>query len=649
MGIPDRKTGVFQFTDTSASYEGLVKFDGTNFQGYDGAAWKQLDVVGSGSQYAVQLSDGSGGLESEDTANDIYFRCYNDITNKGAFRVGYFPNGLGTIGRRSFATGHDTIATGWTSFACGTRTNAAGSSAFACGESTDATGVCSFVSGSVSTVSGEGAGCFGSHNTVSGKYALGGGSSLSISGEYSAAFGRHNTVSGDYSCGIGQYVTSAYNNALIFGQGVASVDRCKAPAASTFSVGFNKGKTDKPDFTVAEGYACLWNANEFRWYDSGSSNYVGFEAPDLTADQIWVLPDADGTNGQVLTTAGDGTLSWEDAGGGSSTGVQYAVQMSDGSGGFEAEDTGNNLYFRLYNNSTDSGAFRAGHFPSGLGTVGVGSVAFGDSTVSSANRSFAGGVNSSATGNISFAFGSSTDATNVYAIALGRYAVASGWSSCAIGENAEAGYENSYIFGLGDGTADKLQAPSVRTFSVGFNKGSTDKPDFTVAEGYACLWNANEFRWYDSGSSNYVGFEAPALTANTIWTLPDDDGSNGDQLTTDGSGTLSWAAASDRRIKSDIRALNYGLETICALEPKRFRIHDWHVEDDHLVVDEPHRKEQIGLIAQDVYKHIPEVVHKPKDEDCETWGMKPQKLIPVLIQAIKELTERVELLERVQA
>ena len=54
----------------------------------------------------------------------------------------------------------------------------------------------------------------------------------------------------------------------------------------------------------------LQNFKEFRFYDDGA-NYVGFEAPALTGNQIWVLPDADGTVGQVLRTDGSGTLSWD--------------------------------------------------------------------------------------------------------------------------------------------------------------------------------------------------------------------------------------------------------------------------------------------------------------------------------------------------
>jgi hypothetical protein len=53
---------------------------------------------------------------------------------------------------------------------------------------------------------------------------------------------------------------------------------------------------------------------ELRFYEG--ANYVGFEAPALTGDQIWVLPAADGTVGQVLKTDGSGNLGWVAAGGG---------------------------------------------------------------------------------------------------------------------------------------------------------------------------------------------------------------------------------------------------------------------------------------------------------------------------------------------
>jgi hypothetical protein len=54
-----------------------------------------------------------------------------------------------------------------------------------------------------------------------------------------------------------------------------------------------------------------------------------------------------------------------------------------------------------------------------------------------------------------------------------------------------------------------------------------------------------ELRLADTDSSHYVGFKSPAtVTTNKIWTLPSADGTTGQVLSTDGSGTLSWASAS---------------------------------------------------------------------------------------------------------
>ena len=55
-----------------------------------------------------------------------------------------------------------------------------------------------------------------------------------------------------------------------------------------------------------------------------------------------------------------------------------------------------------------------------------------------------------------------------------------------------------------------------------------------------------DLRFADADSSNYVGFQAPAtISSNVVWTLPATDGTAGYQLTTDGSGTLSWTAATN--------------------------------------------------------------------------------------------------------
>jgi hypothetical protein len=59
---------------------------------------------------------------------------------------------------------------------------------------------------------------------------------------------------------------------------------------------------------VGDGYLEIPNQGELRFHDNG--NYVGFKAPALGANKIWVLPDADGNANEALVTDASGNLSF---------------------------------------------------------------------------------------------------------------------------------------------------------------------------------------------------------------------------------------------------------------------------------------------------------------------------------------------------
>lgn len=80
--------------------------------------------------------------------------------------------------------------------------------------------------------------------------------------------------------------------------------------------------------TVTEGELSIGDGNELRWWDTGDSNYVGFKAPALTADQIWTLPVVDGNTGDVMTTDGAGNLSFSS----NASEKTWAISQVDGSG-----------------------------------------------------------------------------------------------------------------------------------------------------------------------------------------------------------------------------------------------------------------------------------------------------------------------------
>ena len=80
---------------------------------------------------------------------------------------------------------------------------------------------------------------------------------------------------------------------------------------------------DVGNFTDLKVKSASSTVKELQLHDQDNSNYVGFKAPTtVSTNKVYVLPSADGTNGQVLSTNGTATLSWVTAGGG---GNSYAV------------------------------------------------------------------------------------------------------------------------------------------------------------------------------------------------------------------------------------------------------------------------------------------------------------------------------------
>ena len=106
--------------------------------------------------------------------------------------------------------------------------------------------------------------------------------------------------------------TAPANGAVI--ETVAMVGAITAQADLTLTGALTSASADlSGDLTVAGNISLDGSNKELRFYEA--SNYVGFEAPALSGDQIWVLPAADGTAGYALKTDGSGNLSWGLAGG----------------------------------------------------------------------------------------------------------------------------------------------------------------------------------------------------------------------------------------------------------------------------------------------------------------------------------------------
>jgi hypothetical protein len=90
-----------------------------------------------------------------------------------------------------------------------------------------------------------------------------------------------------------------------------------------------------------------------------------------------------------------------------------------------------------------------------------------------------------------------------------------------------------------------LLASNAMVVGGGAGSAPLTRSNITSDNSFLQLGAATPLRFADSDSSNYVSFQAPATVAtNVAWTLPATDGGSGQFLSTNGSGTLSWATAS---------------------------------------------------------------------------------------------------------
>ena len=123
--------------------------------------------------------------------------------------------------------------------------------------------------------------------------------------------------------------------------------------------------------------------------------------------------------------------------------------------------------------------------------------------------------------------------------------------------------------------------------------------------------------------------------------------------------TVDWTIASDARDKTDIENLDVGLEFINQLQPKTYR---WdkrsqYSNDQSIDPDGSHKADQldVGFLAQDVDALEKSLGFKDTDkknlissvsEDGQMYGLKYSKFVPMLVNAVQELSAEVEELKK---
>jgi len=98
---------------------------------------------------------------------------------------------------------------------------------------------------------------------------------------------------------------------------------------------------------------------------------------------------------------------------------------------------------------------------------------------------------------------------------------------------------------------------------------------------------------------------------------------------------VAFGTPSDKRLKENIKPIESALEKAIKLQGVTF---DWKKSDSELNI-----KEDIGFIAQDVQKVVPELV---RENENGMLSMRHQGIAPILLEAIKELKNEIEELKK---
>lgn len=99
------------------------------------------------------------------------------------------------------------------------------------------------------------------------------------------------------------------------------------------------------------------------------------------------------------------------------------------------------------------------------------------------------------------------------------------------------------------------------TTQVQFNSSGAlaGSANFTWDGSNLQIGSQGDLRLGDADNSNWVAFQAPATVASNItWTLPSTDGTSGQTMTTNGSGTFSWSNVGISTGKSIAMAMIFG-------------------------------------------------------------------------------------------
>jgi hypothetical protein len=307
--------------------------------------------------------------------------------------------------------------------------------------------------------------------------------------------------------------------------------------------------------------------------------------------------------------------------------------------------------------------------------IGVASIAFGSNTLASGGYSVAMGAASSATGYASMAFGDSvsstgsgslavgvaTKSTNLGAVALGYESEANGLAALAAG-GAKA--NGDYSVGLGAGVANGSFATAVGGakasghFSLAGGLQSEARGVGALAFGQGLLAKAADAVVWGSfndttdnpglaGAATDRIFQIgigtgsdPLLRKNALTLLRNGKLGIGTLAPTEALHVVGNITYTGSAFQTSDASLKTNLQPLSAVLAKLQQLNGYQYQWKNEAADAGW---QIGLMAQEIQKVWPQLV---KETGEGKLAVNYTGLIPVLVEAIKELQQQVEALKR---
>ena len=406
---------------------------------------------------------------------------------------------------------------------------------------------------------------------------------------------------------------------------------------------------------------------------AGTGYFTGLNTSALTLG-TQVYPTTDGTSGQQLITNGAGALSWSDpvseissvgagsglTGGGSSGAVTLNIGAGTGItvnaddiavniGGFTTDDLPEGSTNKYWSSGQSEGAITVTD-AGGLGslTKSGGTITYTGPSATDVRSQFSGanGVNIDAGGQIT------TDASEINHDGLNNFVASEHIDHSSISITAGDGLTGggditaSRSFAVGAGTGITVNADSIEItpseirglFSAGTginlsaagvisNSGVISDPDtsdFVTKAGSQTIGGAKTFTAAIVPQGGIaLGAADMSYSASLVFSGPSGAVTFGESGSIHAEGDIT--AFSDGRLKENIEPIRGALDKVNILHGITFN-------------SKGQKKRQAGLIAQDLQKVLPEVVHENEDGMLSVaYG----NTVSLLVEAIKELRAEV--------